>query len=104
MNTLHFANGVISMVGCFLLGLIVLHHGIKEGMLIKLGLMTMAISLFVTAVHTLGNTENWDALWSAGFALRLGLVLVGLGMFLRRAQRGSWEKAMSDWGEHDAKH
>ena len=107
-TTLLTANGIASLGGVLVLGYIVLNERIKEGVVIKTGLVLMIFSLAATAVHALFNTGNWTALWAAGFTLRLGMLVVGLGFWLRRWQRGSWDAAMSDWASlacsNDRKH
>lgn len=83
MDCWQFLNGVISVMGVFALSWVVLHPKIHEGLLIKVGLITMIFSLAATAILTLTDTENWDALWRAGFSLRLGLFLSGCGVIYR---------------------
>ncbi len=97
MGTLLLANGIASLGGVIFLGYIVLNERIKEGVVIKLGLVLMIFALAATATYSLLETGNWAALWAAGFTLRLGLLVVGLGFWIRRWQRGSWDAAMSDW-------
>lgn len=98
METLQFASGVVSLFGAILLAFIVLNPAIHEGGIIKVGLVMMAMALWVTAVHALGRTDNWYALWAASFTLRLGMLVVGLGVIYRRWRKGSWEAALSEWG------
>lgn len=98
METLQFASGVVSLCGAILLGFIILNPHIHEGGIIKVGLVMMAMALWVTAVHALGRTDNWYALWAAGFTLRLGMLVVGLGVIFRWYKRGSWDAALSNWG------
>lgn len=83
MDCWHFLNGWMSLMGVGVLSWVVLHPKIHEGVVIKIGLITMIFSLGATAAVTLSATEDWDALWRAGFALRLGLFLVGCGVIWR---------------------
>jgi hypothetical protein len=83
MDNWHLLNGVVSIMGVFALSWVVLHPKIHEGVVIKLGLVMMIFSLAATAILTLTETENWTALWRAGFALRLGLFLAGCGVIWR---------------------
>lgn len=99
MHTFQFANGIVSLLGAILLTFIVLNPHIKEGGLIKIGLILMIFAMWGTAVHALGQTDDWQALWAAGFTLRLGLLVVGAGFIMRRWKKGSWEAAMSGWGD-----
>lgn len=105
MDCWHYLNGVISIMGVFALSWVVLHPRIHEGVLIKVGLVTMIFSLAATAALTLTNTENWTALWRAGFVLRLGLFLAGVGVIWRayglHLKRNRPMRRMSDWQNHD---
>lgn len=83
MDRWHYLNGIISIMGVLALSWVVLHPRIHEGLLIKVGLVTMIFSLAATAVLTLTGTENWTAIWRAAFALRLGLFFAGCGVIWR---------------------
>lgn len=98
MEMLHILNGLVALACAVLLGVVVLHPSIHEGVVIKAGMLMMIFALGATAVHSLSDTENWRALWNASFVLRLGLMVVAMGFVLRRHKLGSWNAAMSDWG------
>lgn len=92
-------------MGVIALTWVVLHPKIHEGLLIKVGLVTMIFSLAATATLTLTNTENWTALWRAGFALRLGLFFAGIGVIWKaygmHIKRKNPLRRSSDWENHE---
>lgn len=89
MDFWHLANGYVSLVCAVVLTAAILHPKLHEGLVIKTGLIAMAISLGATAWLTLGEVEDWQALWRAGFILRAGLLctIVGCLLRLRAVQR-----------------
>lgn len=97
-------NGIISVMGVVALSWVVLHPRIHEGLLIKVGLVIMIFSLASTAVITLSETENWVALWRAGFALRLGLFMVGCGVIWKaygiQIKRNGPIRRSTDWSKN----
>ena len=99
VDPLHTVNGVMAIICAFVLSIIVLNNAIKEGVLIKVGLVMMIFSLMMTGYHSLANNDTWRALILSGIVLRSGLLIVGLGFLFRRYRRGSWDAAMSNWGE-----
>lgn len=98
MGLYFIANGIVSLLCAAVLTVIVLHSKIHEGVVIKVGMILMILALFATGAHALTMSQSWMALWSTGFTLRLGLLIVAVGFVLRRRKRGSWAKAMTDWG------
>lgn len=98
MDVLYMLNGIVSLVCAATLTFVVLHKAIHEGAVLKIGMLLMIFALLATAVHSLGGTDNWRAMWASSFTLRLGLLVVGVGFILRRRKKGSWEAALSDWG------
>lgn len=101
MGTWHLMNGIISAMGVLALSWVVMHPKIHEGLVIKLGLVAMIFSLAATATLTLTGTEDWTALWRAGFVLRLGLFVAGCGV-IYRAYGSRWrdqapKRRASDW-------
>jgi hypothetical protein len=94
MDKIHVANGVVSIFCALALTWVVLHPRIQEGLLIKSGLVLMIFSLLATASMTLGpHYEDWHSLWRAGFTLRLGLLMVALGVLWK-----SWIKPFGGFG------
>lgn len=99
MESMHILNGVTALLCAVVLGAIVMHPSIHEGVVLKAGMVMMIFSLGATAAHSFGDSENWRALWNASFILRLGLFVVAVGFVLRRHKLGSWNAAVSDWGD-----
>ena len=75
-------NTVLSLLAALGLGYVVLHPRIYEGTMIKAGLIVMIISLLGSAAAPLGDNPLSTAT-NAGLSLRLGIVIVGLGYFLK---------------------
>lgn len=98
MEMLHILNGITALICAVILGAIVMHPAIHEGVTLKVGMVMMIFALSATAVHSFSDTENWRALWNASFMLRLGLTVVAIGFVFRRRKMGSWNAAVSDWG------
>lgn len=103
MDTHHILNGTVSLVAAVALSYIVLSPRWNEGLIAKVGLIMMILSLLSTAALTLlpSGMQDWAALWNAGTALRLGVVLVVLGYYLRR--RHTWHplRRRTDWADLD---
>lgn len=83
MSYWHMANAIVSLFAAATLTVIILHPRIHEGLLIKVGLMMVVLSLLGTAGLTVTASTYWDAYWRAGFALRAGMALVCLGVLYR---------------------
>ena len=75
-------NSVLSMLAALGLGYVVLHPRIYEGTAIKAGLIIMIMSLLGSAGAPLGDDPLATAA-NAGLSLRVGIVIVGLGYFLK---------------------
>lgn len=99
MGHLYTLNGIVALACAAILSVIVLNQAIKEGLIIKVGLIMMIFSLLMTGYHSLTNHDFKQVLVLSGIILRSGLLLVGLGFLFRRYRRGSWDAAMSNWGE-----
>lgn len=98
MEAMQLISGVLSLVTAGALTWFVLSPRIREGALMKLGLVIVVLALFASASHGLMNTDHWYALWAINIALRTGILLVVLGLIWRRKKCGSW-KGVTDWGE-----
>ena len=98
MDALHILNGLVSLTCAGVLSWLVLSPGIHEGPVIKVGLIAMIFALLATAAHTLGDTQDWMALSTAGLTLRLGLLTVIAGICWRKRVTGTWISA-TDWGK-----
>ena len=80
---MQIANGVLSMLGAACIAGLILNPRINEGIFVKAGLMAMAWGLIGNAYLALSDSQNWGALWNAGFVLRAGVVVVCAGMWWR---------------------
>lgn len=80
---MQIANGVLSMLGAACIAGLILNPRINEGLIVKIGLMAMVWGLIGNAYLTLSDPPNWGAAWNAGFVLRLGIVVVCVGMWWR---------------------
>lgn len=98
MDALQVLNGVVSLICAGVLAWLVLSPDVHEGPIIKTGLVTMIFSLLATAAHSLGDSENWAAMATASFTLKLGLLAVICGIVWRKKVRGTWTSA-TNWGE-----
>ncbi len=106
MDPWHIASGAACVVAAIVLAIIVLHPGIKEGLLVKIGLVAMILSLSATAALTFTESINWPAYWRAAFTLRAGLAFTCVGILIKahrigRAQRRAagfcHQRATSRW-------
>ena len=80
---MQIANGVLSMLGAACIAGLILNPRINEGLVVKVGLMAMVWGLIGNAYLTLSDSPNWGAVWNAGFVLRVGIVVVYIGMWWR---------------------
>ena len=80
---MQIANGALSMLGAACIAGLILNPRINEGLIVKIGLMAMVWGLIGNAYLTLSDSPNWAAVWNAGFVLRLGIVVVCVGMWWR---------------------
>ena len=83
VGPMQVANGLVSLIAASLLTGLVLNPSIKEGVVVKVGLMAMIWGLIGTAYLTLSASDNWDAVWNAGLVLRAGLCVTCIGMWWR---------------------
>jgi hypothetical protein len=83
MSYWQIANAAASFFAASVLTVVVLHPRIHEGLLIKAGLMMMVFGLLATAALTASSSIAWDAYWRAGFAMRIGLAFVCVGILYR---------------------
>ena len=83
MSSWHFASGIVSLFSALSLCLIVLNKSINEGVIIKLGLIGMILSLLVTFALTMGESRDWEAYWRASFVLRCSVLVVCIGLIVR---------------------
>ena len=88
MTFLHLANAAACVVAALVLSLIVLHPRIKEGLVVKAGLIAMILSLCATAALVFSGSVNWAGYWRAGFTLRAGLALACIGVLIKARHLG----------------
>lgn len=81
MDIFTYANAMISAIGAVILSTIVLHPGIKEGLVIKIGLIMMIFSLGATFGLTIAELSDCWTLRRTGFILRAGMATACLGVF-----------------------
>ena len=89
------ANAAACVVAAGVLSIIVLHPGIREGLIVKTGLIAMILSLCATAALLFGESVNWNAYWRAGFTLRAGLAVACLGIVIKAHRIGRSERRYS---------
>ena len=98
MNELHHTlNALASLIAAAGLSYVVLSSRVKEGLVIKAGLVAMIFGLLGTAYFVLSGIESWRALWWCGFLLRGGLAVVIMGYLLRRRRAGHALMRSADW-------
>lgn len=109
MDPWHIASGAACLVAAVVLSIIVLHPGIKEGPLVKVGLVSMILSLAATAALTFTGSIDWPGYWRAAFTLRAGLAVACIGILLkahsigkasRKAQGFCHDRATRRWLYH----
>lgn len=81
VGPMQVANGLVSLLAASLLTGLVLNPSIREGVVVKVGLMAMIWGLIGTAYLTLSASDNLDAVWHAGLVLRVGLCVTCIGMW-----------------------
>ena len=106
MDTWHVANGFVSLIGACCLSWVILHPNIHEGIIVKIGLMTMVVSLLMTAKLTLEDSTDWTAYWRAALWLRIGICVVCTGVVLRitGTPLDYPRRRMTDWLRYHGEH
>ena len=88
MDPWHMASAVACTVAAVVLAVIVLHPGIREGLLVKAGLVAMVLSLAATAALTFSGSTDWPGYWRAAFTLRAGLAVACVGILIKAHRMG----------------
>lgn len=96
------ATGWLSLLAAFALSWVVLTATVREGIVIKAGLIVMIFGLFSTAALTLGEIDSIRGQLNAGLALRLGLCVVIAGYYMKTRRTGHYRRRSSDW--RDTRH
>lgn len=89
------ANGVVSLVTAVALTAVILSRRVHEGILTKLGLIIVALSLFASALVSLFGDKPLPGLVNSAFALRVGLLIVcaGAGWRICFGKGGVWTRS-----------
>ena len=83
------ASGLISLVGALCLAFVVLHPSIQEGLVMKVGMILMSFAMLVTFAITLVEPSyDVHSLLATGFILRLGIVVMCIGVFIKARRAG----------------
>ena len=85
MNELQAINAVVSLGCVAALSVVVLNTEIKEGPMLKLGLLGMIFSNLITAMLIFEGSQNWQAFSLVGLLNRAGMLFVCIG-FVNRAR------------------
>ena len=96
------ATGWLSLLAACALSWVVLTSTVREGIVIKAGLILMVAGLFSTAALTLTGAYSLRGLLNAGLALRLGLCIVIAGYWLKTRRAKHYCLRASDW--RDTRH
>lgn len=96
MSDLQTLNGLASFASALVLGGVVLSPKVKDGVVIKAGLIAMIGSFIVTAMLTFEDSRDWDAYAMANLINRIGLVVALGGVWWRLHAFAKRTKKKSD--------
>ena len=71
--------GAASLLCALCIGVVVLSAHIREGVVIKTGLIMMALGLFASGVISLKGFDSLNSLWHAALLMRVGLLITSAG-------------------------
>lgn len=102
MRLEHYLNALVSLFLAAALTYIVFAEHIKEGPVVKLGLIITIGGLVGSAILIFlpnweYDTNYWQGLWNAGLMTRIGLAIIVVGYWLRRYSKGHPCLRVSDW-------
>ena len=100
MSDLQTLNGLASFASALVLGGVVLSPKVKDGVVIKAGLIAMIGSFIVTAMLTFEDSRDWDAYAMANLINRIGLVVALGGVWWRIHKFMNRQKKTSDAHSH----
>ena len=83
MSELQFLNAAFSILCAVTLSVIVFRTDIKEGPVLKVGLVGMIFSHLITAMLVFEGSQNLDAYSLTGVINRIGVLLVVVGLIGR---------------------
>lgn len=95
MSDLQILNGLASLLCAVVLSAVVLSDRVKDGVVIKAGLIAMIGSFIVTAMLTFEQSRDWEAYAHAHLINRVGLLIAcggalwRLRAFMRRPKKKS---------------
>lgn len=84
------ANGIVSLVTAAALTAVILSRNIEEGLITKVGLIIVTLSMYASGAVSLLSDDPVRGLVNSAFALRIGLLIACVGvakrMWPRRAE------------------
>ena len=83
MNELQFLNAAFSILCAVALSVIVFRTDIKEGPILKVGLVSMIFSHIITAMLIFEGSKNLEAYSLTGLVNRIGVLLICIGVITR---------------------
>ena len=96
----------MSLLGALVISWVVLHPKIHEGLMAKIGLLTVNFSLMATAALVFSGAMTWASYLAAGAALRCGVAILIAAVlwrarkFLRVNKRirrdGDWRRVLME--------
>lgn len=101
MDTLAVLNGVGAGGLACLIVWAVLSPRVRDGVVIKSGLILMALGLGALSLQHLAGVTDSERISRALFMLLAGLMVVMVGVLWRRAHRPRLSRRASDWHDFD---
>lgn len=95
MSDLQFLNGLASLVCAIVFSGVVLSDRVKDGVVIKTGLIATIAGSVVTFMLTVEESRNWDAYALANLITRVGLIVAFGGAVYRARKHLPWSKKKS---------
>lgn len=75
----------------------ILSPRVRDGVVVKSGLMTMALGFGALAIRELFNPWNIQALERSVTLIELGVGIVAVGYLVRRKRHGQHRRRATDW-------
>jgi len=91
-------NTVMSLTLAIVLGMAIVSTRVRDGIVIKTGLMFMTFGFFGAAMTILSDDPN-DALAMGHAAVHIGLLICVLGYLLRTRRKKGEQRRISDWAD-----
>lgn len=96
MSELQFLNAAFSGLVAGALSVIVFRTDIKEGPVLKIGLVGMIFSNLITAMLIFEGSQNFDAYALTGVVSRIGILLICVGLIGRAVDYAKRTKCTVD--------